>query len=112
MAKALALPAGQALFLNGNVAPSLLYKLNPWAKDPAVEHAVLATLPDINQIMRGNIGQQALARAAAAALRLFCASRFSNLFRSAVTDGADQHNYAVPDDTSDIWLFRRDRCCI
>ena len=56
MAKALALPAGQALFLNGNVAPSLLYKLNPWAKDPAVEHAVLATLPDINQIMRGNIG--------------------------------------------------------
>ena len=56
MAKALALPAGQALFLNGNVAVTLLYKLNPWAKDPAMEHAVMATLPDINQIMRGNIG--------------------------------------------------------
>jgi hypothetical protein len=56
IAKALTYPAGQALFLNGDVAPSLLYKLNPWATDAGLAHQVLDTLPNINDIRKGNIG--------------------------------------------------------
>jgi hypothetical protein len=56
IAKALTYPAGQALFLNGDVAPRLLYKLNPWATDAATAHQVMATLPNINDVRQGNIG--------------------------------------------------------
>jgi len=57
MAKALAMPAGQALFLHGDVAVSLLHKLNPWADDPAVVDQVRRTLPDYNEVAKGNIGE-------------------------------------------------------
>jgi hypothetical protein len=56
MARALAMPAGRILFLKGDVAPGLLYKLNPWAQDPQLVQLVAATLPDYNSVQQGNIG--------------------------------------------------------
>lgn len=56
MAKALAMPAGRILFLKGDVAPGLLYALNPWATDSQLVELVAATLPDYNAVQRGNIG--------------------------------------------------------
>ena len=56
IAKALTYPAGQSLFLNGQVAPKLLHKLNPWVMDTAIVDQVRQTLPDINKVMRGDIG--------------------------------------------------------
>ena len=57
IAQALAMPAGQTLFLHGDVAPSLLHKLNPWADDPAITDQVRQTLPDYNEVAKGNIGE-------------------------------------------------------
>ena len=57
IAKALAMPAGQTLFLAGDVAPRLLHSLNPWADDPAITDQVRKTLPDYNQVAAGNIGE-------------------------------------------------------
>jgi len=56
MARALAMPAGRILFLKGDVAPGLLYKLNPWATDSQLVELVAATLPDYNSVQQGNIG--------------------------------------------------------
>jgi len=57
MAQALAMPAGQALFLHGDVAPKLLHTLNSWADDSAVVDQVRQTLPDYNEVAKGNIGE-------------------------------------------------------
>jgi hypothetical protein len=51
------MPAGQALFLHGDVAPKLLHTLNSWADDPAAVDQVRQTLPDYNEVAKGNIGE-------------------------------------------------------